>query len=51
MIGVGIVVYHRIVKHGGVIAKIGHIELTFNGIITSMVGYLLVVILYLNIML
>ena len=44
MIGIGILV----IKHGGIIAKIGHLELTFNGIITSMVGYLIVVILYLN---
>lgn len=34
MIGIGILVYHRMIKHGG--------------IITSMVGYLIVVILYLN---
>ncbi len=48
MIGIGILVYHRMIKHGGIIAKIGHLELTFNGIITSMVGYLIVVVLYLN---
>ena len=48
VIGIGILVYHRMIKHGGIIAKIGQLELTFNGIITSMVGYLIVVILYLN---
>lgn len=51
MIFIGILVYQRIIKHGGIIAKIGHLELTFNGIITSMVGYLIVVILYLNLVL
>lgn len=48
MIGIGIIFYQRFIKHGGIIAKIGHLELTFNGIITSMVGYLIVVLLYLN---
>ena len=48
MIGIGIIFYQRFIKHGGIIAKIGHLELTFNGIITSMVGYLIVVVLYLN---
>lgn len=48
MIIIGIVAYHRVIKHGGLIAKIGHIELTFNGIITSMVGYLIVLLIYLN---
>lgn len=51
MIGIGVFVYQRIIKHGGIIAKIGHLELTFNGIITSMVGYLIVVVLYLSIIL
>jgi multicomponent Na+:H+ antiporter subunit D len=49
MIGIGILMYHRVIKHGGIIAKIGHLELTFNGIITSMVGYLIVIVLYLNV--
>lgn len=51
MIAIGIFVYNRVIKHGGIIAKIGHLELTFNGIITSMVGYLIVVVLYLNLIL
>jgi len=49
MIAFGVLMYHRVIKHGGLIARIGHLELTFNGIITSMVGYLIVIILYLNI--
>lgn len=48
MIIIGILAYHRIIKHGGFIARIGHLELTFNGIITSMVGFFIVIILYLN---
>lgn len=48
MIAFGILIYHRVIKHGGIIARIGHIELTFNGIITSMVGYLIVLVYYLN---
>ena len=51
MLAIGILVYHRVIKHGGIIAKIGHLELTFNAIITSMVGYLIVVVLYLNLIL
>lgn len=48
MLAIGILTYHRFIKHGGLIARIGHLELTFNGIITSMVGYLIVIIFYLN---
>lgn len=44
MIIAGIGFYNGIIKHGGIISKIGHIELTFNGIITAMVGYLIVLI-------
>lgn len=51
MIAFGILIYHRVIKHGGIIARIGHIELTFNGIITSMVGYLIVLVYYLNVIL
>jgi len=49
MLALSILVYHRVIKHGGLLNRIGHMELTFNGIITSMVGYLIVIILYLNI--
>jgi len=49
MIAFGILAYHRVIKHGGLIARIGHLELTFNGIITSMVGYLIVIVMYLQI--
>lgn len=51
MIIIGYLVYQRIIKHGGLIARIGHLELTFNGIITSMVGYLIIIVLYLNMLL
>lgn len=48
MIVAGIGFYHGIIKHGGLITRIGHLELTFNGIITAMAGYFIVVILFLN---
>lgn len=38
--------YNGVIKHGGVLEEIGHIELTFNGIITAMVGYMLVVVMF-----
>lgn len=48
MIIAGIAFYNGIIKHGGLITRIGHMELTFNGIITSMTGYLIVILLYLS---
>ena len=48
MIVAGIGFYNGIIKHGGLITRIGHIELTFNGIITAMGGYFIAVILFLN---
>ena len=51
MIIAGIGFYNGIIKHGGLISRIGHMELTFNGIITSMTGYLIVIILYLSLVL
>lgn len=42
--------YNGTIKHGGILERIGHIELTFNGIITAMVGYLLVVVFFGNLM-
>lgn len=48
MLIIGILVYHRFIKHGGLIARIGHLELTFNGIITSMVGYLILIVFYIH---
>lgn len=42
--------YNGVVKNGGLLECIGHIELTFNGIITAMVSYLLVIILFTTIM-
>lgn len=47
MIVAGIFIYHKFIKQGELLTKIGRLELTFNGIITSMVGYLIVVLLYL----
>jgi len=44
MIVAGIGFYHGIIKHGGILDRIGHVELTFNGIITSMVGYFIVIV-------
>ncbi|WP_237585495.1 complex I subunit 5 family protein [Alkalibacterium sp. MB6] len=51
MLIAGIAFYNGIIKHGGLITRIGHIELTFNGIITSMVGYLIVLIAFLSLVL
>ncbi|TVP89998.1 complex I subunit 5 family protein [Alkalibacterium sp.] len=48
MIVAGIAFYHGIVKHGGLITRIGHLELTFNGIITAMAGYFIVIVTYLS---
>ncbi|MCC5893850.1 MAG: hypothetical protein JJU16_00075 [Alkalibacterium sp.] len=51
MIVAGVAFYHGIIKHGGLITRIGHAELTFNGIITAMAGYFIVVVVYLSLML
>lgn len=51
MIIAGVAFYHGIVKHGGLITRIGHLELTFNGIITSMAGYFIVMVVYLSLIL
>jgi multicomponent Na+:H+ antiporter subunit D len=48
MIIAGIGFYNGIVKHGGLLTRIGHLELTFNGIITSMAGYFIVLITFLS---
>lgn len=50
MIIAGIAFYNGFIKHGSILDRIGHIELTFNGIITAMVGYLLVVVFFTSIM-
>lgn len=42
--------YNGIVKNGGLLERIGHIEITFNGIITAMVSYLLVIVFFTTIM-
>lgn len=39
MIIAGVGFYNGIIKHGGWLYRVGHIELTFNGIITAMAGY------------
>lgn len=51
MIISGIAFYNGIIKHGGLLTRIGHVELTFNGIITSMVGYLIVLLTFLHLVL
>lgn len=51
MIVAGIAFYNGIIKHGGLITRIGHIELTFNGIITAMAGYFIAVVLFLSVIL
>lgn len=48
MIIAGIAFYNGIIKHGGLLTRIGHIELTFNGIITSMAGYFIVLMTFLS---
>ncbi len=51
MIVAGIAFYNGIIKHGGFITRIGHFELTFNGIMTSMAGYFIVLVVYLSLIL
>ncbi|GAB2483912.1 hypothetical protein GCM10008929_06040 [Alkalibacterium psychrotolerans] len=51
MIVAGIAFYHGIIKHGGLITRIGHLELTFNGIITAMAAYFIVMVMYLSLIL
>lgn len=48
MIIAGVAFYNGIIKHGGLLTRIGHIELTFNGIITSMAGYFIVIVTFLS---
>lgn len=48
MIIAGIGFYQGIIKHGGLLVRIGHIELTFNAIITSMVGYFILIAAFLG---
>lgn len=51
MIVAGIAFYNGIIKHGGLITRIGHFELTFNAIMTSMAGYFIVLVVYLSLIL
>lgn len=48
MIIAGVAFYNGIIKHGGLLTRIGHLELTFNGIITSMAGYFIVLMTFLS---
>ncbi|MEC6747225.1 proton-conducting transporter membrane subunit [Marinilactibacillus sp. XAAS-LB27] len=48
MIIAGIGFYNGIIKHGGILTRIGHLELTFNATITAMVGYFILLVVYLN---
>ncbi|MCC5895464.1 MAG: hypothetical protein JJU16_08390 [Alkalibacterium sp.] len=40
-------IYNGIIKQGGILNRISHIELTFNGVITSMTGFFLFMATYL----
>lgn len=51
MMVIGIVLYHTYIKRSRILKSIGHIELTFNGIITAMVGYFILVAFLLTIVL
>lgn len=46
MVIAGIGFYNGTIKHGGILEHVGQIELTFNGIITAMVTYLITVIFF-----
>ena len=47
MVLAGVGLYNGLVKGSGVLDDISHLELTFNGIITSMTGYFLFILSYL----
>ncbi|GAA0354184.1 proton-conducting transporter membrane subunit [Alkalibacterium iburiense] len=47
MVIAGLGLYNGIIKKGGFLDRIGHIELTFNAIITSMTGFFLFIASYL----
>ncbi|OJF94031.1 complex I subunit 5 family protein [Alkalibacterium sp. 20] len=51
MLVAGTGIYNGVVKKSGILDDISHIELTFNGIITSMTGFFLFVASYLYVML
>lgn len=48
MISAAFLLYRYVIERSKILYKIGHIELTFNGIVTSMVGYFIVLILFLR---
>lgn len=50
MVIAGIAFYNGTIKHGSILDRIGHIELTFNGIITAMVAYMLVIVFFTSMM-
>jgi multicomponent Na+:H+ antiporter subunit D len=47
MIIAGTGFYNGIIKHGGILDRVSHIELTFNAIITSMTGFFIFLATYL----
>lgn len=51
MLVAGTGLYNGVIKHGGILDRISHLELTFNAIITSMVGFFIFMAGYLYIML
>lgn len=51
MVIAGIGFYQGVIKQGGTLNRIGHIELTFNAIITSMAGYFIVIAVLLGVVL
>lgn len=50
MLIAGTGLYNGVVKQSGVLDNISHLELTFNGILTSMTGYFLFIVGYLYLM-
>lgn len=51
MIVAGLGLYNGVIKKGGFLDRISHIELTFNAIITSMVGFFIFIATYLYVVL
>lgn len=48
MIVAGTGFYNGVIKHGGILDRVSHIELTFNAIITSMTGFFIFLATYLH---
>ncbi|GAA0474346.1 hypothetical protein IRB23SM22_17120 [Alkalibacterium sp. s-m-22] len=51
MILAGVGIYNGIIKQGGLLDRISHVELTFNAVITSMTGFFLFIAGYLYLVL